>query len=198
MSASKLIKDLEHVPEIIAGLGLSIAAAQHALNVGYLDAVERIIAMTKSFIGDGKLTNSDDREFLKTLLKELSPTRYQFTETTLAVRLNLAQRLDLSAQVGLGVGFGGVSVNAAFAMAYGFDYQAAAECRTVLHAHPLDGNAMDKLLARAKEINDKAVDLPAQHPHEKELIDKTSTIFESLVGTPPAKPITVASPAQPG
>lgn len=189
MAASKLIKDLEHVPEIVAGLGLSIAAAQHALNVGYLDAVERIIAMTKSFVGDDKLTNADDREFLRTLLKELSPTRYQFTETTLAVRLNLAQRMDASAQVGLGVGYGGVSVNAAFAMAYGFDYQAAAECRTVLHAHPLDGNAMDKLLARAKEINDKAITLPDQHPHEMELINKTTTIFEKLIGSKPAKEI---------
>jgi hypothetical protein len=190
MGASKLIKDLEHVPEIVAGLGLSIASAQHALNVEYLEALERILAMTKSFVGDPKVGDTDTREFLKTLLKELAPTRYQFTETTLGVRLNLAQRMDMSGEVGLGVGFGAVAVNAAFAMAYGFDYQASAECRTVLHAHSLDGNAMDKLLARAKEIHDKAVDLPQQHPHEKELIEKASTIFEKMVGSVPAKPIT--------
>jgi hypothetical protein len=194
MSASELIQDLQHVPEIIAGLGLSIASAQHALNVEYLDALERVIALAKSLRGDAKLTDKDDQAFIEALIKQLAPARYQYTETTLAVRLNLAQRMDASTQVGLGVGFGAVSVNAAFAMAYGFDYQAAAECKTVIHAREADTNVMDKLLARATAINDKALDLPAQHPHEKELIAKASTIFEKLVGTPPTKPVTVKPP----
>src|ERR1051326_8660313 len=94
MSASALIKDLEHVPEIVAGLGLSIASAQHALNVDYLESVERIVAMTKSLLGDAALTNADSREFLEALIKQLAPSRYQFTETMLAVRLNLAQRSE--------------------------------------------------------------------------------------------------------
>ena len=189
MSASRLIKDLEHVPEIVAGLGLSIASAQHALNVDYLDSVERIIAMTKSLLGDANLTNDDSRKFLEALIKQLAPSRYQFTETTLAVRLNLAQRMDVAGQVGLGVGFGAVSVNAAFAMAYGFDYQAAAECRTVLHAYAADANITDKLLARAKELSDKALELPKQHEHEKALTDKASAIFEKLTGAKPQKQI---------
>jgi hypothetical protein len=189
MSASTLIKDLEHVPEIIAGLGLSIASAQHALNVDYLESIERIIAMTKSFLGDAALTDKDSREFLEALLKQLAPSRYQFTETSLMVRLNLAQRMDVSAQAGLGVGFGAVSVNAAFALAYGFDYQAAAECRTTLHAYAADTNITEKLLARAKDLGDKALDLPKQHEHEKALIDKAGDIFEKLVGQKPAKPI---------
>jgi hypothetical protein len=189
MAASRLIKDLEHVPEIVAGLGLSIAAAQHALNVDYLDSLERILAMTKSFLGDAQLADDDSRRFLESLVKQLAPSRYQFTETTLAVRLNLAQRMDVAGEVGLGVGYGAVAVNAAFALAYGFDYQAAAECRTVLHAYPADGNVMDKLMARAREINDKAVELPPQHAHEKALIDKATAIFEKVVGQPPAKRI---------
>src|SRR4051812_9191665 len=111
MAASKLIKDLQHVPEIVAGLGLSIAAAQRALNLDYLEAMERVIAMSKSLLGSdpvagGKAPTPEDREFLKALLQQLAPSRYQFTETTLAVRLNLAQRMDFSGEVGLGLGFG--------------------------------------------------------------------------------------------
>jgi hypothetical protein len=195
MAGSRLIKDLEHVPEIVASLGLSIASAQHALNVDYLDSVERIIGMVKQLIGDaaandGSPAHEDGRRILEALLKQLAPSRYQFTETTLAVRLNLSQRFDVAGQVGLGVGTGAVAVNAAFAAAYGFDYQAAAECRTVLHAYPADGNVMDKLLGRAKELSDKALELPKPHEHEKALTDKAATIFEKLIGQAPSKAIT--------
>lgn len=190
MAASKLIQDLQHVPEIVAGLGLSIAAAQRALNADYLDSLERVLALTKSLYGDPALdAKPDEREFVGSLIKQLAPARYQFTETTLSVRLNLAQRMDASAQVGLGVGFGAVAVNAAFAMAYGYDYQAAAECRTVLHAQPADANVLDKLLGRAKELSDKALALPEAHAHEKSLIEQASTIFEKVVGAKPAKPV---------
>lgn len=184
MAASTLIKDLQHVPEIIAGLGLSISAAQSALNLDYLNAVERIIAMAKSFLGsDGANPPAqDDRDFIKALLQQLAPSRYQFTETTLSVRLNLAQRMDFAGEVGLGVGYGAVAVNASFAMAYGFDYQAAAECRTVLHAYPADGNVMDKLLARAKELSAEALKLPERHEHEQKLMDKAADIYKMLSG----------------
>jgi hypothetical protein len=198
MAGSRLIKDLSHVPEIVASLGLSIAAAQRALNLDYLDSMERIIAMSKSLLGDPAVTDDDTREFLKTLVAQMAPSRYQFTETTLAVRLNLAQRFDAAAQVGLGVGTGAIAVNAAFAMAYGFDYRAAAECRTTLHAYPADGNIMDKLLARAKELGDKALELPPMHEHEKALIDKSTEIFTKMLDKPPAKPLTPVVAGQGG
>jgi hypothetical protein len=189
MAGSKLIKDLAHVPEIIASLGLSIADAQRALNVDYLDALRQIIAMSRSLLGDKDVPDADTREFLKSMLTQLAPARYQFTETTLTVRLNLAQRFDIAGQVGFGVGTGAIAVNAAFALAYGFDYQAAAECRTVLHAHTMDGNVMDKLLARAEKLSDKAVELPPMHPHEKELSKSAEAIFTKLVGKAPIDPV---------
>src|SRR5262245_64595914 len=91
MAGSRLIKDLEHVPEIIASLGLSIAAAQHALNVDYLDSVERVLAMVRSLVGDAALNDGtpareDTRKFIEALIKQLAPSRYQFTEATLSVR----------------------------------------------------------------------------------------------------------------
>jgi hypothetical protein len=199
MAGSKLIKDLAHVPEIIGSLGLSIADAQRALNVDYVDALRQIIAMSRSILGDKDIPDNDTREFLKSLLTQLAPSRYQFTETTLAVRLNLAQRFDIAGQVGLGVGMGAVAVNAAFALAYGFDYQAAAECRTVLHAHPADGNVMDKLLARAEKLDNTAVELPPMHQHERELTKSAEAIFTKLVGKAPNDPVKeVAERATPG
>jgi hypothetical protein len=193
MAGSRLIRDLQTVPDIVASLGLSIAAAQQALNVDYLDSLERVIGLAKSLLGDAKLTDEAFRTFIETLIKQLAPSRYQFTETTLAVRLNLSQRFDVSGGIGLGVGAGAVAVNAAFALAYGFDYQAAAECRTVLHAYPADGNVMDKLLGRAKEISDKALTLPEIHPHEQKLIDKTGDIFNSMLGQRPTRELKAAS-----
>jgi hypothetical protein len=173
-----LIKDLSHVPEIVAGLGLSIAAAQSALNKAYLDGLERVLGMCKSLHADPGLEGkADQREFVATLIKQLAPAQYQFTETTLSVRLNLAQSMDKSSEVGLGVGFGAVAVNAAFAVAYGYDYEAAAECRTVLHARPLDPNVLERLLARSTELSNKALELPAQHQHEKAVLEQAEKIF---------------------
>lgn len=209
--ASKLIKDLEHVPEIVGSLGLSIADAQRALNVDYLDGLQRVIAFTKSLLDDpavkpaaGANPDSEDekkkadyRGFLQAMLKQLAPSRYQFSETTLTVRLNLAQRLDVGAQAGIGIGVGAVAVNASMALAYGFDYQAAAECRTVLHAYPADGNVMDKLLARAATLNDKALTLPERHATDAALIEKANGVFTQMFGEAPKKAIKTGDAAAP-
>ena len=41
--ASKLVKDLSNIPEIVGALGISIAEAQKAFNVDYLDNIERLL-----------------------------------------------------------------------------------------------------------------------------------------------------------
>ena len=104
--ASDLIKDLSNVPNIVGGLGLSIAAAQKAFDVDYLDSIERILALIKIMLGgkkadpQGNPIDLDDKEkeslaataqVIQELLTKLAPSRYQFTETTLAVKLDLAQ-----------------------------------------------------------------------------------------------------------
>jgi hypothetical protein len=187
---SKLIKDLNNVPSIIGGLGLSIAAAQKAMNADYLDGLERVVAITRSLLGgaDGDKKNNVDefRTFVQDMIAAAAPARYQFTETTLTVKMDLAQSMDLAGSVGLGVGFGAVSVNAAMTVGYGYDYRAAAECRTVLQAAPPSAEALGKLFDRAAAINDKALVLPDRSPVDQAILDKQAAIFEKLTGIKPA------------
>src|SRR5947209_14711668 len=118
---SELINDLSSVPNIIGNLGLSIAAAQKAFNLDYLENIERMFALIKATLGGVKAgdathpaaaLSADEQakvdamaSTIQDMLKAIAPSRYQFSETTLSVRLDLAQTLQASATVGLGVGF---------------------------------------------------------------------------------------------
>jgi hypothetical protein len=194
MGASQLINDLSHVPSIVGGLGLSIAAAQKALDANYLDGVERLLLLTKMMLDPKKddgtpitdpeataIKNSQD--MIRDLLTKFAPSHYQYTETTLDVKLDLAQSFNLDASVGLGVGFGAISLNAAFTIGYGYDYRAAAECKTVIHAIPADPTVMNKLMDRAATINDKSLTLPDKNSVDAKLVEQNSKIFETLTGT---------------
>jgi hypothetical protein len=99
-------------------------------------------------------------DLLNHLISTAAPARYQFTETTLTVKLDLAESRDIMAQGGIGFGFGGVVVNAAFAMSFAQEFRAGAEVRTVIHAVlPQDNKTVfDILINRAKELT--AVTLP--------------------------------------
>ncbi len=184
-NVSKLIKDLNSVPNIIGGLGLSIAAAQKAFNLDYLSNVEQLIALAKAMplpqvpVGDTTAQGAF-AGLLKDLLSACAPSRYQFTETTLAVRLDLAQSMDTSFSAGLGVGYGGITLNAAFTIGYSYDYQAAAECRATVHAIPADATVFKPLLDRAASINDKALTVPARSEVDKAIYDRNAAIFEKL------------------
>lgn len=194
---SKLINDLTYVPHILGGLGLSIAAAQKAFNSDYLENIEKIVALAKAVAGGQKadangepieMTEEEKKRyeefqsFFKEMITALAPARYQYTETTLSVRLDLAQTMDFGASAGLGLGFAGVSINAAFTVGYGYDYRAAAECKTVIHAIPADQGAFPKLLNRAATINDKALTLPNRSDVDKNIIETTERIFEKMLG----------------
>jgi hypothetical protein len=191
MAASRLIEDLNHVPNIIGALGLSIAAAQRAFDANYLDGVERVMALAKMVLapeaaqGEKKVPapTDNDSAILKDLITALAPSRYQYTETTLSVRLDLAQHFEGSAEGGLGINLAAVSVNAAFTVGYAFDYRAAAECRTVIHAIPLDANTREALLKRAETLSASALALPDRSKVDEKLIEQTGRIFEKLTGT---------------
>ena len=196
--ASELVKDLATVPQIVGALGLSIAAAQKAFNLDYLHNVEHLLVLIKNLLGGKKLaadgsTVEDmtaaekarlDAELpvIKDLLAALAPPRYQYTETTFDVRLDLAQTTDVAGSVGLGVGLGAISVNAAFSMGYGSDYRAAAACKTVIHAIPADATVFNALMERAKEINDKVLELPARSVVDQQVIEQSGKVFEGLLG----------------
>ncbi|HEX7312733.1 MAG TPA: hypothetical protein VF297_02370 [Pyrinomonadaceae bacterium] len=194
--ASDLIKDLSNVPNIIGGLGLSIAAAQKAFDVEYLDSIERILAMIKILLGgkaDGGDTgtdlNDDQKEklgatapFIQDMLMKLAPSRYQFTETTLSVKLDLAQSMQAAGSVGLGLGFGAVTVNAAFSIGYSYDYRGAAECRTVIHAYPADQSTFNSLLKRAEKLSESTLTLPPRTPVDQAMFDKNAAVLDKLTG----------------
>ncbi len=185
--ASDLIRDLSNVPNIVGGLGLSIASAQKAFDMEYLDAIERIVAMVKSILGNG-IVGPDGKPFpealafLQDMLVKLAPARYQYTETTLSVRMDLAQSLQFSGSVGLGFGIGAISVNAAFTLGYSYDYRAAAQCQTVIHAVAPDATVFNALLGRAATINDKSLELPPRAQVDQAIMDKQSTILQGLTG----------------
>jgi hypothetical protein len=199
--ASILVKDLSSVPSIVGGLGLSIAAAQKAFNLDYIESVERLLAQAKLLLGGAETSEEGFKRFeslLQNLVLSLAPSRYQFTETTLAVRLDLAQTFSKSQEMGLGANVGAVAITAAMSSAFGYDYRASAEVRTVLHAIPADPSQFKALLDQAKNLGDKSLELPVRSEVDDEIYAASSRIFEKMVGKAPGKKVTnleVDSPA---
>ncbi len=197
---SVLIKDLTHVPNIIAALGLGIAQAQRHFNLDYLESLERLLVIAQSMLGGKKDAgagaapadlSADEQKrleafagIIKEFLVAMAPPRYQFTETRLNVKLDLAQHLDVGVNAGLSAGIGAVAVNAALSVGYGYDYRAAAECQTVLHAVPMDPTTLRQLLDRAKEIT-TTLTLPERTTVDTAVKDQANKVFEKLVGAKP-------------
>ncbi len=184
MADSNLIRDLRQVPNIIGSLGLAIAEAQKQLNEGYLKSLDSLAVIAKAYLGADETGVSED--FLKHLVETAAPARYQFTETTLTVKLDLAESRDWSAEAGLGFGFAGVVVNAAFAYGYSSEYRAGAEVRTTIHAVlPQDNKtAFDVLLNRAKELADKPLQLPEGSQLDARVVEAMKNVAERVGAKP--------------
>jgi len=206
--ATKIIEDLTHIPNIIAGLGLSIAQAQRSFDLEYLQSLERLLVMAQSLLGGRKSVpattghsgaasaelDTEERKqheqfqgFLKEMLLAIAPSRYQFTETTLTVKLDLAQHLDVGANVGLSAGISGVAINASVSIGYGTDYRGAAECRTVLQAIPPDQATLRLLLDRAKELSAKDLSMPERSKVDSEVVAQSGRIYQRMIGSPPSQ-----------
>jgi hypothetical protein len=195
--ASKLIKDLNSVGNIIGGLGLSIAAAQRALNLDYLESIERLAAIAIA-LQHGERPGStptkaaltpEDRKFVQEFLTKFAPARYQYTQTTFTVRLDLAQSLNVSAGLGIGVAVGAIAVNGSFALGYASEYQAAAECKTVLDAIPPDRDPalVQQVSERAATANAEKLTLPARAEVDQQIVAKSRDIVGKLLGFTPAE-----------
>lgn len=182
--ASRLVDDLRSIPGIVGSLGLAIAEAQKHFDENYLRGLERLAVIAKSFLGKDEGENVS-RDFLKHLVETAAPTRYQFTETTVAVKLDLAESRDLAVQAGIGFGFAGVVVNAAFSYGYSSDYRAGAEVRTVLHAVLPQQNkqAFDALLNRAATLPDN-VKLSERSQLDKNVIDAMTAAAKAVGAAP--------------
>jgi hypothetical protein len=179
---SELTSDLRQIPNIIGALGLAIAEAQKHFDQNYLNGLERLAVLAKSILGAAPPEGT--RDFLEKLIQTAAPTRYQFTETTLAVKMDLSESRDWSAQAGLGFGFAGVVVNAAFAYGYSSDYRAGAEVKTTLHA-VLPQNNPDAF----KALLDRAATLTFPSLPDRSALDTTvSTAMTNVAKTIGATP----------
>jgi hypothetical protein len=187
---SSLIDDLSQVPNIIGSLGLAIAEAQKQFDLNYLNGLQTLAAIAKSILATAPPEGT--RDFLEKLIQTAAPPRYQFTETTLAVKLDLSETRNWSAQAGLGFGFAGVVVNAAFAYGYSSEYRAGAEIKTTLHAILPQSNAdvFKVLLDRAATLIPPA--LSAITPLNQQVIDAMQNVAKSVGAT--TTPITAAAP----
>jgi len=138
----------------------------------------------------GEETKKDEfkrfESLLQNLVLSLAPSRYQFTETTLAVRLDLAQTFSKSQELGLGANVGAVAITAAMSSAFGYDYRASAEVRTVLHAIPADPSQFKALLDQAYKLSEKSLELPERTEVDDEIYAASSRIFEKMVNTLPS------------
>ncbi len=178
-------RELGDVARTVGTLGLEIAHAQNALNTAYLSGLERLLEMLRGFAkaapagGAVPQVPGIDPTLLQELVRALAPTRYQYTETTLTVHMDLAQSLQIGAAIGVGVPLGGVIVNAGLTLGFGYDYRAAAEIRTVIHAAPASETVFERLLERAKETDQKPIELPeGMDKSEFALLEKAVTLHD--------------------
>ena len=183
MADDNLINDLSRVPNIIGSLGLAIAEAQKQFNLDYVNSLNSLVVMASKLTGE-KASAGPEADTLQKLLLNLAPPRYQFTETELAVKLDLAQSAQLSGSAGLGFGFAGVVVNAAFSLGYATDYRAAAECRATIHAElPGDNQALfTSLLEQARTIDGTPLQFPDKSVLDKSILDAASSLLAKLTG----------------
>jgi len=190
---SKLIADLEAIPGIIANLGLGIAEAQKAMNLTYLESIERVAALAKSLLGERAGDPEQVRFILVEVMKALAPTRYQYTKTTMSVKLDLAQSTRVAGQVGAGVSLQAIVVNAAMAMSFGQDYRGAAEVQTVIDAAPAGAEFFQVLVDQAAKSSDKTLTLPSIPSTDQALLTAAERIGDKLSATPATKKVTAAA-----
>ncbi|MCX6599180.1 MAG: hypothetical protein NTV70_22740 [Acidobacteria bacterium] len=189
MPVSKLIRDLSSVPNVVADLGLAIAQAQKQLNIDYIDSLKVLAAIAKDALGSSKEADSD--AFLKHLVMTAAPARYQFTETTLMVRMDLSESKQSQITAGGGFGMAGVVVNGSFSAGRSSEYRAGAEVRTVIHAVlPQDNQtAFNSLLDRAKNLAiDTTKELPSTLQLDKDLFESAQAARKLAMETLPEKP----------
>ncbi len=191
--ASRLVQDLSNVPSIVGSLGLAVAEAQKTFNLDYLDNIERLLGLIKALLDAKDETGAEidlgeHAEFVKAMLLQLAPSRYQFTETTLDVTMDLAQTLDVGKTAGFSAGIGAIALNASVTVGFGYDYRAAAHVKSVLHAIPSDQAAFNSLLGRAKDLDAQTLQLPPGATVDTDIANSAVGITSKMVGKSVAAP----------
>ena len=174
--ASRLVNDISYLPAILGRMGLSIAEAQDELNQGYVQAVAELVKLLGGIpkpeaTKPGETTPpppSIDPQ-IATLLLQLAPSRYQFSETTFDFSADLAESFSAAASGALRLGTKAVALNAAMSVGFGYDYRAAARITCKLHALPAGKDITSELLSRLATIDQTPLDkLPDASPARTE------------------------------
>lgn len=182
--ASRLVNDISYLPAILGRMGLSIAEAQDELNQGYVQAVAELVKLLGGIPKPeapkpGETTPpppSIDPQ-IATLLLQLAPSRYQFSETTFDFSADLAESFSAAASGALRLGTKAVALNAAMSVGFGYDYRAAARITCKLHALPAGKDITSELLTRLATIDKEPLkDLPDASPARKD----TTTLLDNL------------------
>ncbi|QPJ66311.1 MAG: hypothetical protein G3M78_13275 [Candidatus Nitrohelix vancouverensis] len=175
--SKKIIKNLQSLPNVITGLGLGIAEAQRNFNLNFLQDMEALLTMVSDMgaksAGDG---TKGFQAVLETMLPAMAPSRYQFTETTFTMKMDISQSFEAGVAGGVNIGV----VQAATSLTYGSDYRAAAEVRTVIHAVPMDKTVLNTLLDRAEELGKLSLTMPENSTVNPELSAQANSILDTL------------------
>ncbi len=174
MAGSELLQDLRQIPNIIGALGLAVAESQKHFDEEYLRGMERLVALAR--------THDTGDDVIRFLLQAAAPSRYQFTETSLTVKLDLAQSKSSALQGGLGFGFAGAVVSGAYAANSSQDFRAGAEVRVTLHAVlPGDNQAaFQALLERVRQSSSRVGELPALRPADQRVHEALAAAIKAL------------------
>ncbi len=187
--ASRLVNDISYLPAILGRMGLSIAEAQDELNQGYVQAVAELV---KLLGGIPKAPEKDPADKtttppppidpqIATLLLQLAPSRYQFSETTFDFSADLAESFSAAASGALRLGTKAVALNAAMSVGFGYDYRAAARITCKLHALPAGKDITSELLTRLATIDQTPLDkLPDASPARTETTKLLGDLAKSL------------------
>lgn len=174
--ASRLVNDLSYLPAILGRMGLSVAEAQDELNNGYVQAVAELAKLLGDLLPKSNTPGQLDPQ-IATLLLQLAPSRYQFSETTFDFSADLAESFNAGGSAELRLGTKAVALNAAIAVGFGYDYRAAARITCKLHAMPVGKDIASELLTRVATIDSTQLkDLPNVSPARTNM----STLLESL------------------
>jgi len=191
--ASRLVNDLSYLPAILGRMGLSVAEAQDELNNGYVQAVAELAKLLGTLVPKSDPPGQLDPQIV-TLLLQLAPSRYQFSETTFDFSADLAESFNAGGSAELRLGTKAVALNAAIAVGFGYDYRAAARITCKLHALPAGKDITSELLTRVATIDSTPLtDLPNVSPART----NTSTLLESL-GKSLKEPVKKANPTPSG
>lgn len=186
--ASRLVNDISYLPAILGRMGLSIAEAQDELNQGYVQAIAELVKLLGGIPKPeapkpGETTPpppSIDPQ-IATLLLQLAPSRYQFSETTFDFSADLAESFSAAASGALRLGTKAVALNAAMSVGFGYDYRAAARITCKLHALPAGKDITSELLTRLATIDQTPLDkLPDASPARTETTKLLGDLAKSL------------------